>query len=310
MQTTPRHPVEALWRDPAEGLVARIRSVLDERQLHPAQCVVLVPYAQLMAVARDVWAECGPQGFAPRFETSRNWARSAGGFVPTGHDIAFDMAQDLVTAQSLLAQSGFAAERQALAGRVVELAMQLAPLAAAELPEARAEWAQRAAGVADAGNGSEWFRTESALIRIAIVWASTSAYATDVLLTEAVRAQVRSVIVLDGFQSDPLTQTLCRLWGDSAVHLPLATTTGPTPSASWHVATDPEDEAERAAACVLRHLAEGRAPVALVATDRALTRRVGARLAAEGITPHDETGWKLSTTRAAAALMSALRASA
>lgn len=311
MPTTENHPVQALWRDPVDGLIARIAALIGERQLHPAQCVVLVPYAQLMAVARDLWAECGPPGFAPRFETSRNWARSAGGFVPAPHDLAFDMASDLVTAQSLLAQAGFAAERQALAGRVVELAMQLAPLAAAVRPEERADWAQCAGAVADAGNGSDWFRTESALIRVAIAWASASAYATDVLLTAPVRAQVSTLIVLDGFQTDPLTQSLCTLWGDAVFHLPLAASDGsPAPCAASHIATDPEDEAERAAACVLRHLAEGRAPVALVATDRALTRRVGAHLAAQGVTPHDETGWKLSTTRAAASLMSALRACA
>ncbi len=54
----------------------------------------------------------------------------------------------------------------------------------------------------------------------------------------------------------------------------------------------------------------GRSPVALVATDRALTRRIGARLKGQGVTAQDETGWKLSTTRAAAMLMSALRACA
>ena len=38
----------------------------------------------------------------------------------------FDMARDLVTAQSLLTQAGFGNERLALSGRVVELARQLA----------------------------------------------------------------------------------------------------------------------------------------------------------------------------------------
>jgi ATP-dependent helicase/nuclease subunit B len=59
---------------------------------------------------------------------------------------------------------------------------------------------------------------------------------------------------------------------------------------------------------VLAHLAQGRSPVALIAQDRQLTRRVGAMLAERGIAMRDETGWKLSTTRAAAGLMSLLRA--
>jgi ATP-dependent helicase/nuclease subunit B len=273
--------------------------------------VVLVPYAQLMGVARAMWARCGSPGFVPRFETTHNWARSAGGFVPTGYDIAHDMARDLVTAQALLSQAGFNAERFALAGRVVELAYQLAPLAAAVTPEERGgDWAQRAAGVAEAGSESEWFRIESALIRIAVAWTSTSGYATDVLQRESTRAQVDALIVLEGFQTDPLTQSLCKLWGDHALHLSLVPSGVAAQTCASHVALDPEDEAELAAACVLRHLAEDRAPVALVATDRALTRRISAQLSAQGVVTHDETGWKLSTTRAAATLMSALRACA
>ncbi|MGJ7533986.1 MULTISPECIES: PD-(D/E)XK nuclease family protein [unclassified Variovorax] len=305
------HPVQALWCDPADGVVARIVRALAERQLHAARTVVLVPYAQLMGVARAMWARCGSPGFVPRFETTHNWARSAGGFVPTGYDIAHDMARDLVTAQALLSQAGFNAERFALAGRVVELAYQLAPLAAAVTPEERGgDWAQRAAGVAEAGSESEWFRIESALIRIAVAWTSTSGYATDVLQRDGTRAQVDALIVLEGFQTDPLTQSLCKLWGDHALHLSLVPSGVAAQTCASHVALDPEDEAELAAACVLRHLAEDRAPVALVATDRALTRRISAQLSAQGVVTHDETGWKLSTTRAAATLMSALRACA
>ena len=91
---------------------------------------------------------------------------------------------------------------------------------------------------------------------------------------------------------------------------------------------DAEDEAEAAAACVLAHLAKGRSPVALVALDRVLTRRVRAMLAGKdndndkdrdkgkgegagkGLAVRDETGWTLSTTRAAASVMGLLRACA
>ncbi|WP_444813046.1 PD-(D/E)XK nuclease family protein [Variovorax fucosicus] len=310
MNPADAHVPPALWCDPATGVVARIVAALRQRDAHPARAVVLVPYAQLMNVARAMWGRCGHAGFVPRFETTRNWARSAGGFLPAGYDIAFDMARDLLTAQSLLSQAGFGAERQAWAGRVVELAMQLAPLAAAELPDARSAWAQRATRAAEAGNESQWFDIERALVRIAVLWAATSTYATDVLLTDTTRDQVDALIVLDGFQTDPLTQKLAVLWGERAMHLPLVAVDGPAGDATLHGATDPEDEADLAAACVLRHLAEGRAPVALVATDRALTRRISAQLVAQGVAPHDETGWKLSTTRAAATLMGALRACA
>jgi ATP-dependent helicase/nuclease subunit B len=58
---------------------------------------------------------------------------------------------------------------------------------------------------------------------------------------------------------------------------------------------------------VLAHLAAGRSPVALVAQDRVLTRRVSALLWGKDVALRDETGWKLSTTRAAATLMGLLR---
>jgi ATP-dependent helicase/nuclease subunit B len=310
MQSSERHPAHALWCDPAHGLVGRISRLLAERGLHAARTVVLVPYAQLMQVARAMWAACGTPGFAPRFETTRNWARSAGGFVPGVDDIAFDMARDLLTAQSLLSRAGFAASRIALAGRLVEIALELAPLAAAEHPDERPAWAQRVRSAIDAGKGSEWFDIESALNGIALAWAASAGYATDVLLGGGALAQVDQLIVLDGLQSDPLTNKLAALFGERVLRFPLATLDAPACTAALHPATDPEDEAQRAAACVLRHLAEGRAPVALAATDRALTRRISAQLAAQGVMPHDETGWKLSTTRAAATLMSALRACA
>ncbi|MEJ7688177.1 MAG: PD-(D/E)XK nuclease family protein, partial [Variovorax sp.] len=257
-----------------------------------------------------MWATCGTPGFAPRFETTRNWARSAGGFVPGADDIAFDMARDLLTAQSLLGRAGFAASRIALAGRLVEIAQQLAPLAAAVQPDERTAWSQRMRDAVDAGRGSEWFDSESALNGVALAWVASSCYATDVLLSPGVLTQVDQLIVLEGLQSDPLANTLTALFGDRAMHLRLATSDAPACTAALHAASDPEDEAERSAACVLRHLAEGRAPVALVATDRALTRRIGAQLVAHGVVPHDETGWKLSTTRAAATFMSVLRACA
>ncbi|MET0540512.1 MAG: PD-(D/E)XK nuclease family protein [Variovorax sp.] len=304
------HPSDMLWCAPGTGVVARIAQVLQARKVHPARCVVLVPYAQLMAVARTMWARSSSAGFVPRFETTRNWAASAGGFVAGEVDIAFDMARDLATAQSLLQQAGFGSERMALAGRVVELAMQLAPLAAAELPDQRDAWSRQAIRASEAGSESQWFDLERALARIAALWAGTSAYATDVLYTPVVRDSVDLLIALDGFQTDPLVQKLSALRGEHAMHLPLIASGTNAGHSAWHVAADPEDESELAAACVMRHLNEGRAPVALVATDRALARRISARLVAAGAAPHDETGWKLSTTRAAATLMSALRACA
>jgi ATP-dependent helicase/nuclease subunit B len=122
-----------------------------------------------------------------------------------------------------------------------------------------------------------------------------------------VPAALDCIIVLDGFQTDPLIQALCAAWGDKVTRLVRATPPPPSMPA-LHEASDSEDEAQRAAACVLRHIEAGRTPVALVATDRLLTRRIRAMLAAQHVRIRDETGWKLSTTRAAAQLVVTLRA--
>ncbi len=108
--------------------------------------------------------------------------------------------------------------------------------------------------------------------------------------------------VLEGFQTEPLTEALKAHFGDRVAALPLDMPVPPG-QRSLHAAGDGEDEARRAAACVLAHLAQGRMPVALAAQDRVLTRRVLALLAHKGLAVRDETGWKLSTTRAAAGIM-------
>jgi ATP-dependent helicase/nuclease subunit B len=74
------------------------------------------------------------------------------------------------------------------------------------------------------------------------------------------------------------------------------------------VCKDFEDEAQTTAAHLLALLQQGRQPLALVALDRVLVRRVAALLARQQVPLLDETGWKLSTTRAAAAVMALLRA--
>lgn len=64
-----------------------------------------------------------------------------------------------------------------------------------------------------------------------------------------------------------------------------------------------EAEAHAARHQVRRWLAEGRRAIALIAQDRAATRRVRALLERDGVLLADEAGWKLSTTRAATCAM-------
>ncbi len=306
---SPIPTVPAAWSD----VLSRLRAHIAEQGWHTARTVVLVPYAQLMGIARRHWADGAASGFVPRFETTRSWARATVGFVPGADDLAFDRGRDLLTAQSLLARAGHGRERHALAGRLVDLALQLASVAAAHPPTAgegsRSGWARRAALAVQGETASDWFQTETMLASLAITWAAHSAYATDVLLGDTALAGTDGLVLLQGLSADPLLAALQAHWGERALALPLqADAVAPSAPVCLHQAEDGEDEAERALACVLRRLEQGRAPVALVATDRALTRRIGAQLAAHGVAQQDETGWKLSTTRAAAALMTALAA--
>lgn len=63
-----------------------------------------------------------------------------------------------------------------------------------------------------------------------------------------------------------------------------------------------EEEAEQAAQCIVNWLQAGKQKIAVIAQDRVISRRLRALLERAQIYVADETGWKLSTTRAAACL--------
>jgi ATP-dependent helicase/nuclease subunit B len=73
-----------------------------------------------------------------------------------------------------------------------------------------------------------------------------------------------------------------------------------------HACTTLEEQAAVAARWVRGRLAGDGADIALVALDRRAARRLRALLEREGVAVRDETGWRLSTTRAAASLMHGL----
>ncbi|GKT14366.1 PD-(D/E)XK nuclease family protein [Acidovorax sp. SUPP2522] len=292
----------------------RVQAHIRRTGAHPAATVVLVPYAQLMAEAQREWARRVPDGFAPRFETTRNWASRIAPFVPEGDDLSHDMGRDTLTARALLDRVGLTEQRDVLAAPLLEAAAQLASVVCAVPPPEREAWAVGAReSMPPAGDGAA-LRYEAAVARIALEWVLASCHATDVLFDPGTQSAVDALVVLGGFQADPLAKTLCTRWGDRALSLPL----GEPPETALpalgevflHEAADAEDEAQRAAACVLHRLAQGHAPLALAAIDRALTRRISALLQGRGVAVHDENGWTLSTTRAASHAMVALRACA
>lgn len=286
----------------------QLRAGMAARGAHPARTVVLLPYAQLMPVARQFWAALAPDGFAPRFETTMNWARQRA-WVPGELDLSFDIGRDLLTARGWLEQGGLRAQADALAGQLVDAAWQAAEAASAVPPAQRAGWAARLRPQLLHGMESPALATEAAIARIAFEWVAASRYATDALLDGTLAGDLDLLVVLEGFQAEAVPQALARQLGDRALTWRLPAD-APTGTIALHAAADATEEAERAAACVLQRVREGQVPVALAATDRVLTRRIGALLFTRGVPVRDETGWKLSTTRAAANLMGALRASA
>jgi ATP-dependent helicase/nuclease subunit B len=281
-----------------------------------------------MPLARRYWADVYPSGFVPQFQTTSNWANQLRPCVPEAGDISFEMAQDVLKAANLLKTAKLdvfagldAMQLELITTRLVEAAHQLATSAAAVHPQQRLAWADEMRldvfGGVFGGASSKAFASESSIAQLALYWASTSGYASDVLFDDAlVKANLNSqtdyLFVLEGLQRDPLARALMLQWGENAAVLTPPNTELPDNLAdiTLRPAKDAHDEAQLAAACVLRHIEAGRIPVAIAATDRALTRRILAMLATQNVAIRDENGWILSTTRAAAKLMSYLKACA
>jgi ATP-dependent helicase/nuclease subunit B len=274
---------------------------------HAARTVLLLPFYQLQAGARASAASYWVGGFLPRLETTKSWQQRIAPFTPDALDLSFDAGLDALRARTWLAKSGLQAQQAVLGSLLVETAQQLGGLAASVPPDERAAWAQRMRPVVASGlaAGAEFAAYEAAVARIALEWAAASRYASDALFEWALQ-DVDALIVVRGVQSNALTLALAAKLGERALFVDLPA--GSDGQHFLHSARDAEDEAQRAAACVMAHVAAGRTPVALPAIDRLVTRRISAMLSAQGLALRDETGWKLSTTRAAANLMSLLRA--
>ena len=305
------HPVDGCW----QHVMAQLSAVLLARAVHPSRVVVLVPYAQLMQQARSAWAAFvvntgGAACFTPRFETTMNWASTLSArealFVHSADDMQLDAAADVLTAAALLERVGLGAQKNALAGRLMESAWSLSRVAAAQPPDKRIAWGVQLAEQLGIGLDAQALAFELALAQMALAWAAASSYPSDVFFSESAKEQLDLLVVLEGFQNEPLVKALQTHFEGATVSIKLGISDVPGLLA-MHVAQDAEDEAHLAAACVMAHLAQGRRPVALIAQDRVLTRRIHAMLTEHHVTLRDETGWKLSTTRMAATLMSLLR---
>ncbi len=292
------------------ALWAQVAAHMQLQGAHPARSVVLLPFFQLQAVARVTARQHWPAGFVPRLETTKSWSQRIGHFMPGPLDISFDAGQDSLRAAQWLQRAGLGAKQTMLSAALVQTAHQLGTLVAAVPPTQRSDWAANARTQALQGvdklTGSP-LMYEAAIARIALEWAVASRYASDVLFEPSLHSSLDALVVVQGLQANPLASALAQHWHaiSSTVEWQQEDCAA---EVSLHSAANAFDEADRAAACVLQHIAAGRVPVALAAVDRVTTRRVSATLALHGVALQDETGWKLSTTRAAASVMALLRA--
>ncbi len=311
---------DAGWAAWAQGVAAW----LQQSGVSARDAYVLLPFAAHLPLARRAWvSEVG--GWLPRIETTRTLAQALGGTVATpAGALSGDRMVDRLTARAMLTQHAWArdwARRDSLGfsqavDRFVETAQQLLRSVAGVLPEQRgAYWDQgRALLAPSAGAGAR----ERLLAGLALEWAAQApAPVTDALLG----CRPAAWIVTSVGTAEPVVQAVMQraqaegvpllcLDAVAALQGRLRATEAALPQACVEQALDFEDEAQRAAARIHQLLAQrqaGAGAVALIAQDRSLVRRVRALLERGGVAVADETGWKLSTTRAAAALMSLLR---
>jgi ATP-dependent helicase/nuclease subunit B len=278
--------------------------------------VVLVPFVQLLEPARRAFASL--EGWQPRVETTATLAAAlAPSELPAPSELSGSSTLDtLVVAQMLQRQGGFEGwERRdprsftQIVQSTVATAHEFHRAAAALAPDSRAAWWSDAgaqlAGAAGPGT------LEASLCRIAFEWARLAPVpATDALFD----ARPAAWVVVQAAGIDPLLRALLdaaacptlTLDTDASRDDPFAGCAGNAPP-RLIVADGLEAEAFAAAAEVIGALNSGHTPVALIALDRVLTRRVRALLERQQVALVDETGWALSTTRAAARVMALLR---
>jgi ATP-dependent helicase/nuclease subunit B len=278
----------------------------------PRDAVVLLPHSALLAPARSAFAARG--GWQPRIETTATLAAALAPPTPSAPSLpSGDRATDRLVAAALLRRQAFGAawaERDprafhAAVGAFVATADSLAQASAWQRSEDRTAWWDAVRQALPSVNGPGG--SERLLARMAVEWAaSAEAPATDELYSLPVSAWV--VLSADGIVGLPLSAApTLHLLADSDPARPFDDAAALPAPTRWR-ASGLEDEASAATLCVLEALDSGAPRVALIAQDRLVVRRIRALLERAGVACDDETGWILSTTRAAAHVMAWLRA--
>lgn len=284
------------------------------------EATLLLPHPALLPVARSAFARRG--GWQPRIETPATLADALGpGPAPADGALTGDRVTDrLVVSSMLLREQAFMQWREreprafaAAVDAVVDTAQGLARAAREQPPAARAGWWGAVLDALPPAGGPG--AIERQLARLAVQWAAEAAApATDRLWHRPLPGLAG--LALGG--GDPFIDRLLdasaqaghrvlRLEADPSADAPFVDAAAWPEPRRLRVETL-EDEAAAAVLAVLDAVDAGRVPVALVAEDRLVVRRARALLERAGVALADETGWTLSTTRAAAGLMACLRA--
>src|SRR5574343_135173 len=262
-------------------LASRVAGWADRGGVVLRDAVWLLPFSALLPQARKAFAQCG--GWSPRIETPATLAVQLG---PRAAAVEGTLSADPVTrrlqAQAMLrAQAGgpeWARQDPGGFGHAVAALVEAATTWHAALcarpPEARVAWLDEARSRLAAARGPG--ERERVLARVGLEWAADSVVrqppASDLLF----EARPSAWVALRAGGAQPLVEAvLARAAADEVL------------------------------AALARH-PEG--SVALVAQDREAVRRVRALLDRAGALVVDDTGWRLSTTRAGTRAMALLRA--
>jgi ATP-dependent helicase/nuclease subunit B len=317
--TTTAASVPALW----EGVAAQTQAWLARQALPARDAVLLLPFAALLAPARAAFAAAG--GWQPRIETPLTLAASLGPpALPEPGQCSGDVALDRMNAGNLLRRLPWGAawaQRDAagfakVTSDVVQAAQGLRDAAHAKAPAARdAFWTTLRDTLGPANTSVTGpAATETLLLRVAVEWAcAAAAPITDHCF--GLRPSAWVVLRMGG--PEPVSEALMahadapalHLWADAEDASPFAHTAAQAQLQRLRC-DDFEAEAQASAAAVIDALNAGQTPIALVALDRELVRRVRALLDRSGVPIVDETGWLLATTQAAAKLVALLKAAA
>ncbi|WP_338845159.1 PD-(D/E)XK nuclease family protein [Massilia sp. W12] len=149
--------------------------------------------------------------------------------------------------------------------------------------------------------------------RQTLVWISPEApSAIEQAFLDAWARHARVLLLLSDWRAASVPPLLAQAWPEMLEHSArpdLFADAPPPPNDDvlQHVRLYPahslEAEAQAGAQAIFDWLQAGLQKIAIIAQERVAARRIAALLARAGIQVADETGWKLSTTRAAAALM-------